>query len=215
MGLLEQHKEHKLQEKYQSELSQWKSQHDDLLELLEIVKTKKSSIEVPGIVLKAGEMVIGFIDHASLVEQVRTGPHYVGGNSGVSIPIGSLDGRSIRWHVGASKGHVVQAPPHAEATDKGQLIITSQRILFVGTRKTVECLFAKLVSAHINDGLLGVGVSNRQKISTFAVGEALDGWMESRLEIALALFHGDADKAIYSLSSTLSDIEKSKPLPPT
>jgi hypothetical protein len=113
--------------------------------------TKQSSMSTD-IILKPGEAAFGTVSNVSLVEDRRGPGHYSGVSQGVSIPIGSVGGHSVRYRVGASRGHYVQGSLHPEAVDTGNLVITNQRVLFVGGRKTVECLFAKLVNANVEAG---------------------------------------------------------------
>jgi hypothetical protein len=176
----------KAEEHYKSELAAWQSEHDELNSALSAAQTRQGSPS-SDIVLKRGEAVFATVTNASLVEDRRGAGHYAGGSSGVSIPIGSVGGRSVRYRVGASRGHYVQGTLHPEAVDNGKLVITNQRIVFVGGKKSIESQFAKLISANVGDGDLSIAVSNRQKVTRIHYGTSLDGWMHLRLTLAMSI----------------------------
>jgi hypothetical protein len=142
--MFEKHKAKKAEEQYEAALAQWQGEHDELTAVIQMATTKQSSMSTD-IILKPGEAAFGTVSNVSLVEDRRVPGHYSGVSQGVSIPIGSVGGHSVRYRV-------VQGSLHPEAVDTGNLVITNQRVLFVGGRKTVECLFAKLVNANVEAG---------------------------------------------------------------
>ena len=152
--------------------------------------------------------------NVSLVEDRKGKGHYTGHSSGFSIPVASVGGRSVRYRVGASKGHYVQGAPHPEAIDKGKLVITNQRVVFCGTKKAVESLFAKLVSANVESGDLYLSVSNRQKVTRIHCGASLDGWLKLRLTLAMAIGRGDSAEMAAQLQAQITELEANKPRPP-
>jgi hypothetical protein len=81
----------------------------------------------------------------ALIEDRVRGGHYEGRSQGVSIPIGSIGGHAVRYHVGANKGHYVQGAPTPTAIDQGTVLITNKRVVFEGAKQTRECLFTKLI----------------------------------------------------------------------
>jgi hypothetical protein len=99
-----------------------------------------TSGEVP---LKSGELHYVSIP-GSLIEERAGQRTFVGGSQGISIPIGTIGGRGIRYRFARMKGHVVQAPAVATVIDEGTIVVTNQRVVFEGLRQTRECLFAKL-----------------------------------------------------------------------
>jgi hypothetical protein len=101
--------------------------------------------------LTAGEAVFYKVTGCSLVEDRAGKGHYEGRSQGVSIPVGSIGGRSVRYRAGASKGHYVQGKPVSTAVDTGTVYITSRRVIFAGSRQTRECAFTKLVGFHHDD----------------------------------------------------------------
>jgi hypothetical protein len=112
----------------QQALEHWQAQHDWYTELVGTARTfgGKTSGEL---MLVAGEAVFLKVTGASLVEARAGKGHYEGRSQGVSIPVGSLGGRSVRYRVGASKGHYVQGAPTPTAIDTGQLGVAARRRL--------------------------------------------------------------------------------------
>jgi hypothetical protein len=210
--VFEKHKAKVAQEHYQAALTQWKAEHDELASALQAATTRQGSAS-SDIVLKAGEAVFASITNTSLVEDRRGAGHYAGHSSGFSIPVGSVGGRSVRYRVGASKGHYVQGNLHPEAVDNGKLFVTNKRVLFVGHKKTVECLFAKLVSANAGDGELALSVSNRQKVTRIHYGAKLDGWVHLRLTLAMSIGRGDSQAFAAQLQAQLNELESKRPVP--
>ncbi len=96
-------------------------------------------------------------------EAGRTPSQYVGGSSGVSIPIGG----GIRFRVGAMRGQVIPGEELQMDKDEGTVMLTTDRLIFTGPIKTQQWDFDKLLMASCNadesDYILNV--SNRQKSS--------------------------------------------------
>ena len=182
--MFEKHQAKKAEELYKTQMDEWQSEHDELTAVLEAATTKRGSPS-PDIVLKSGEAVFASIDGVSLVEDRRGAGHYAGHSQGFSIPVASVGGRSVRYRVGVNKGHFVQGELTPTAVDQGKLVISNQRALFVGGKKTIECLFAKLISAEVSDGELALSVSNREKVTRVHYGPKLDGWVHLRLTLAM------------------------------
>jgi hypothetical protein len=104
-------------------------------------------ISVP-LVLKKGEVVYGSAP-ASLARMTKHAS-FAGGSSGMSFPIGHT---GIRYRVGSFRGHPISTET-LDRQDTGTLIVTNQRIAFVGQRKAVSVLLAKLINLQLfTDGL--------------------------------------------------------------
>jgi hypothetical protein len=171
--------------------SHWQQTRDGYAELLELAQGYNGS-SCEEIMLGAGETVFYKVSGAALIEERRGQGHYQGKSAGVSIPVGSIAGRSVRYRVGASRGHFVQGAPSPTAIDTGTVFITSKRVIFQGARQTRECAFAKLIGFQHSDaeGSTTFSVSNRQKPTTIHYGPALSGAFDFRLDLALAHFRG-------------------------
>ena len=97
--------------------------------------------------MKPGERLLAKYA-AGLIEERAGQSRYVGGHSGISIPIGSIGGHSIRYSVGGSRGHIERGAPVETQIDQGFFAITNQRLIFVGGKQTRESELKKLVSLN-------------------------------------------------------------------
>jgi hypothetical protein len=151
------------------------------------------------------------------VEDRRGRGTYTGGSHGVSIPVGSIGGRSVRYRVGATRGHYVQGDPTPTAIDSGNVFITNKRVIFQGAKQTRECLFSKLIGVEHDDqeGSTVISVSNRQKPTTLHYGPKIAGWFDFRTDFALAQFKGTVPQLILQLQTELASIEQAKPTKPS
>jgi hypothetical protein len=211
--MFEKHKAKMAEEEYQAALAEWQSEHDELTAVIQAATTRQGSPS-SDIILKAGESVFGMVSNASLVEDRRGPGHYAGTSQGISIPIASVGGRSIRYRVGASRGHFVQGDLHPEGVDDGKLIITNQRILFLGSKKTEECDFDKLVSVNVEAGDVYLSVSNREKVTRIHFGSRIDGWVHLRLALAMSVGRGDTDQFTAQVQAQLNELDSNKPVQP-
>lgn len=191
-------------------LQEWNDQLQDLQSLL-VIASGQSTSGLTALMLKPGEIGVAQITNVSLVEDRKGAGEWKGASQGVSFPIGHVAGRPVRYRVGQTRGHYVQGAPVPTAIDTGTLSITSQRIVFQGSKKSTECTFAKLLGIQHGAGGLTISVSNRQKPTVVHFGERLDDWVSNRLTIAMALFHGDAADTVTQLQAQITELEASKP----
>ena len=96
-------------------------------------------------------------------ETGRTPSSYVGGSSGVSIPVGG----GVRFRVGAMRGQVIPGEELQMDKDQGVVMLTTERLIFTGPIKTQEWNFDKLlmISTTADESDYFISVSNRQKTS--------------------------------------------------
>ena len=213
--MFEKHKAEKEAKEYGAALASWTAERESYAQLVDIAKNFPGAFS-DEIMLKSGEALFFKITGTALVEERRGQGHYQGSSSGVSIPIGSLHGRSVRYRVGANRGHYVQGAPVLTAIDTGTVFITNQRVVFAGTRQTRECLFAKLIGFEHDDeaGSTTFSVSNRQKPTTVHYGGACSGSFDFRLDLALAHFKGNVPELVSALQADLAKIEAARPAAP-
>jgi len=208
--MFEKHKEKRAEEQLAEQLGAWQHENDELTAVLQAARSR-SGMATDEIMLKAGEAVFASIEHVSLVEMRSGAGHYEGHSQGVSVPIGSIHGRSVRYRVGANRGHFVQGTPTPKAVDSGKLFVTNQRLVFRGDSKTIECLFSKLIGINQQPGQIGVSVSNRQKTTEIHYGDSLDDWINLRLGLALAIYRGEADDFAANIQAQLTELEAKRP----
>ncbi len=200
--------------KYEADLGAWEARRDQITDVLQLATSGRGD-EGSDLILKPGESVFGVVEKASLIEERRGRGTYTGGSSGFSIPIASVGGRSIRYRVGSTRGHYVQGDPYPAAVDQGQLVLTNQRAVFIGNNKTIECLFAKLLSVTVDDGELALSVSNRQKVTRVGYGAELDAWMHLHFALALSVGRGDVDQFVVQVKEQLSELDAKRPVAPS
>ncbi len=154
------------------------------------------------------------VDGCALVEDRRGQGTYVGHSQGVSLPVARIGGRQIRYRVGATRGHYVHGTPTPTAIDTGAVVITSDRVIFQGSKQTRECPFAKLIGyRHDEDGSTTFSLSNRAKPVTVHYGTAVAPTVDFRLELALAHFRNTVDALVAGLEADLAAIDATRPEP--
>jgi hypothetical protein len=214
-GMFERHRAEKAAKAYQGDLARWKQERDGCAELLEVARGYHGS-PCGEIMLGVGEAVFYQVAGAALIEERRGQGHYEGRSAGVSVPVGSIAGRPVRYRAGASRGHFVQGAPSPAAVDTGTVFVTSKRVIFQGARQTRECAFAKLIGFRHSDteGSTTFSVSNRQKPTTIGYGPALSGAFDFRLDLALAHFRGTVGDLAGQLQAELVRLDAERPAAP-
>jgi hypothetical protein len=213
--VFERHKAKKAEAQYQASLAQWEGLRDSYAQLLDQAEHYEGDTD-PGLVLKPGEAIFAKVAGASLVEERRGAGHWQGGSAGVSIPMGTIGGHSVRYRVGATRGHYVQGTPSPTAIDTGTLFVTNTRVVFEGASQTRECAFDKLLGVQHDDdaGTTVISVSNRQKPTTIHYGPAVAGWFDFRMDLALAHYRSEVPALVANLQQELAQLEQERPSPP-
>ena len=111
------------------------------------------------IICKPGE-VVHLSANAALLKEVAVREWR---GSGFSFPIAM----GVRYRT--SRGHMQQVGTAVTVADTGFLTVTSMRVVFIGSAKTQESLYSKLVNLTVYSDGLGIAVSNRQNVSTFRI----------------------------------------------
>jgi hypothetical protein len=211
--MFEHWREKRAEQGYEKGLAVWEKEREAQVELLETAKDFEGA-DSDQIMLAKDESLYLQVGNVALIEDRVRGGHYEGRSSGVSVPIGSLGGRTVRYHVGANKGHYVQGTPTATAIDVGTVYVTNKRVVFQGPKQTRECNFAKLIGVQRSDESTTFAVSNRQKPTTIAYGDDVAGAFDFRLALALAHFKGTVDEIVNSLQHGLDEIDAKRPTAP-
>ncbi len=190
--------------------AEWQTQLRDLEEML-MQAQEFHGDQTNAILLKAGELK--YVEIPGGIIEDRAGQRsFVAGHQGVSIPIGSLGGRSVRYYVGQTRGHAVQAPPVPTLIDQGTIVVTNQRLVFQGAKQTRECLFSKLIGyEHLDVGDTVVSVSNRQKPTRLHYAATSSNWFQFGLTLALADFRGETQALVAQLSTQLTAKRNAEP----
>ena len=112
-------------------------------------------VESP-LILKRGENAC-WVAQASLARN-QTRRQWVGGSQGFSFPIGHT---GIRYRVGSFHGHPIEQQSLTKL-DTGTLVITNQRIAFIGSMKSTSVPFAKLLHVECYSDGVAVFVEGRE-----------------------------------------------------
>jgi hypothetical protein len=211
--MFEKHKAKRAQEHYEAELAAWQSERDEQAELLEVAESFEGA-DTNEIMLGNDEHVFVQVAQVALIEDRVHGGHYEGRSHGVSIPIGSIGGRSVRYRVGANKGHYVQGTPTPTAIDQGTVFVTNKRVVFEGAKQTRECLFTKLIGFQHDGNSTTFSVSNREKPTTILYGDEVAGAFDFRLDLALAHFKGTVADLVAQVRGDLERVESERPAAP-
>ncbi len=136
----------------------------------------------PRLMAKKGETV--HIEcAASLMKEVSI-RQYQGGYSGFSFPIGKT---GIRYRVGGTRGHSVEVGTKLNVADSGILAVTNKRVVYMGSRKTVEMPYAKLANLTVYPDGLEFHMSNRVNAPIFQMPHGID--------VVAAIVHAAAQRA--------------------
>jgi hypothetical protein len=118
----------------------------------------------PTLMAKEGELVYLEMPASLMKEVVQR--EWRGGSTGFSFPIS----KGIRFRTGQIRGQSVVVGTQLQPEDDGMLSITSQRVAFLGSRKTMEFQYSKLMNVEVFTDGIRFNVSNRQRAPLFAVG---------------------------------------------
>lgn len=160
----------------------WQEDISHLEKLIEVFTlAAKGEDSVPNTLMqKTGEIAL-WSGQAVFHETGRTPTRYVGGSSGVSIPIGG----GIRFRVGAMKGTAVPGDAYQMDKDQGVVMLTTERLVFAGPTHSQQWDFDKLLmlSTTPDESDYFISVSNRKSTSgvrfTPAVGREFNRFLGS------------------------------------
>ncbi|HEX5158395.1 MAG TPA: hypothetical protein VFW17_14360 [Ktedonobacterales bacterium] len=119
-----------------------------------------------GVIPHKGETVL-FITPATLSED-RTTSKYVGGSSGVSVPMG----HGFRFRVGSYQGHTIRSEQLTKI-DQGNFVVTTERLIFTGRKSTITIPVAKVLHTVIYKDGVDVRAENRKKREVFLCPQPL------------------------------------------
>jgi len=146
------------------------------------------------VVLKREERLLYELPHVSLVEVQRDPGHYTSGYSGFSFRVA----KGIRYNIGGSRGTYVPGTEQHKITDEGTAAITTQRVIFQGSKNSREWAYSKLLGIQHDDTrpFTLMHVSNRQKVSglVYPATEA----STFRFYVALAIARFQDQQAAFS-----------------
>ena len=160
---------------------------------------------------KDGEIVL-WRGQGQFHEAARGAGQFVGSSQGFSIPVVA----GIRYRVGATRGTYVSGDPVQKYGEVGDVVLTTQRLMFNGMFNTKEWAFSKwngaAASADETDYICHV--SNRQTTSGILFSRS-DGRLFNRfLAAALIAAEDGIDKALSAIRENAKEIAADKPVIP-
>jgi hypothetical protein len=114
-------------------------------------------------ILKKGEVV--HLEESAILLKEVVEREFQSGSRGVSFRIA----KGVSYRVGSSRGRMVEVGRSLQPQDTGVLSVTSQRLVYAGTARSVEMNYAKLINLNVYTDALQVHVSNRQAPTTLRV----------------------------------------------
>ena len=197
------------------------NEHADWQRDIEIFKKIEAAFElavkgedsVPNnTVQKKGEIIL-WQGLGQLHETGRTPGRYVGTSQGFSIPITA----GIRYRVGAQRGTFVAGEEVQAYKEVGQVLLTTERVLFNGQMNTKEWLFTKWNGASTTDDESDYNfhVSNRQKTSGILIGAEQGREFNRFLAQAINCAEEGIDVVLKSVRTQLKELAEDEPKPTT
>lgn len=114
------------------------------------------------IVLKRDEIAVVSVPGSLCRYKTRT--QYVGSSQGFSIPLG----HGLRYRVSSYRGHPIQVES-LTTVDQGSLVVTNQRLVFLGSKRDVSTPIAKLLQIEAFANALAVGREGKESRDIFLV----------------------------------------------
>jgi hypothetical protein len=210
----------KVKSAHKKAMRQYALDHADWVRDVEIFNTIRAAFELAAkgedavsnlTVQKPGEIVL-WRGQGQLHEAGRTAGQYVGSSQGFSIPLFA----GVRYRVGAQRGTFVSGDPIQVYKEVGDVVLTTDRVLFNGMMNTKEWAFSKwngaAASADETDYIFHV--SNRQKTSGILFAGD-DGRLFNRfLAQALNCEEEGIDSVFKSLDGVIKELAEDEPKEP-
>lgn len=132
----------------------------DPAEVIAHVRAGTYRSEPAGIITHKGETILW--GTAATLSEDKTSSTFVGGSSGISVPMGY----GFRFRVGSFQGHSIHSE-HLTQIDRGKLIITTERLIFAGGKSTITIPVAKVLHTVLYKNGVDVRAENRKKREVF------------------------------------------------
>ena len=160
----------------------WLAIHPEMLSKLVVAKVndgRLDTLEAPHVLCKPGESVFLETNVALMKDVVQR--EWRGANSGFSFRVA----KGVRYRVGQSRGHMVEVGVQTVVQDVGMLSITSQRVVFLGSKKTSEIPYSKLAGFEVFSDGIRLHASNRQNAVLFKTGPAFGDAVAATINAAM------------------------------
>lgn len=161
-----------------------------------------------GFMLEGSEFAVAYLQQVAYLENVRAPSRYSGGYGGVSFPLFG----GVRVNTGRMGGKRIPGEESITVTDEGNALVTNSRIMFVGSKRTHEWEFGKMVNAaHHADGYTIFAMKGRGKPAGLGYGESVATEVQFRLELAAAMALGSLARYVAELEAEKAQLESVRP----
>lgn len=186
-GFLERRRQEREQRELHVQLAERQRALAAALEAVRYAELPTAMAAVDGVVLKKDEVAHLAVTGAGFFEARRQPGQWVGGSRGVSFRIA----KGVTARVGASRGTYNPGQETLQMTDRGLFVVTDRRCMFIGTKRTTEWAYSKLVGFSLEgEGVAVFNVSNRQKASGVAYGAEAEARVDATVAAVIAKFQG-------------------------
>jgi hypothetical protein len=158
----------------------------DLLYRLVVAKANDGRldiVETPSLMTKKNEVVHLEVGAALMKEVVQR--EFRAGSKGFSFRVA----KGVYYRTGNTRGRSVVVGTEIVAEDTGTLAVTSQRIAYLGQKKTVEVPFAKLMNVEVFTDGSRLHASNRQKAPLLQLADGLGNVVAATLNTAVQRYN--------------------------
>jgi hypothetical protein len=159
---------------------------------------------VVGVRLKPGEVAHAVAVNVRFIEPRRPPGRWASSSSGSSFRVA----KRVWLRSGSSRGRYIQGKEQQTVVDEGTFVVTNQRCLFVGTKRSVEWAYSKLIGYTLaRDGIAVFNVSNRQRATGVSYGRNQETMLHHVIAGAIAAFNGTQEhqSLITELTSHVVD----------
>ncbi len=210
----------KVKRAYKNALGEYQLNYADWKRDIEIFTKVKAAFELAAkgedavsnlTVQKAGEFVL-WRGQGQFHEAGRAAGHYEGSSQGVSIPVVA----GIRYRVGAMRGSFVPGNEIQVYKEVGDVVLTTDRLMFNGMMNTKEWAFSKWNGAATSNDETDFifHVSNRQKTSGILFEAQVGREFNRFLAQALICAEQGMSEVKGVLTQVLKDLAEDEPKKP-
>ncbi|MEI8120328.1 MAG: hypothetical protein WCG68_05530 [Actinomycetes bacterium] len=210
----------KVKRAYKNALGEYQLNYADWKRDIEIFTKIKAAFELAAkgedavsnlTVQKAGEFVL-WRGQGQFHEAGRAAGHYEGSSQGVSIPVVA----GIRYRVGAMRGSFVPGNEIQVYKEVGDVVLTTDRLMFNGMMNTKEWAFSKWNGAATSNDETDFifHVSNRQKTSGILFEAHVGREFNRFLAQALICAEQGMSEVKGVLTQVLKDLAEDEPKKP-
>ena len=210
----------KVKRKYKKDVREYNSKHDEWRQDVEIFEKCLNALNLlakgkdaasDSLVRNLGELTI-WSGRGRLRIPARTPSRYVGGSSGVSVPIV----KGVRFRVGATRGSLVRGEEYLAEAEVGDVVLTNQRLVFNGGMNSVTWLFDKWNGASTNptSTQFVFNVSNSKKTSGLTFDKAVGKEFNRFLSIALKIYEDGLPEMLEHMKDIIKENDANEPKPP-